>query len=77
MKTRIIDGPKLAALRKNRGLSAAHLAQRVGCHRQWINELERGAEPSDHLFARLVTALGCKPDEISHRRPDPLEEVAP
>lgn len=73
MKSRILDGPKLAAVREDRGLTVAELAQQVGCSVTWINELEaqrdpKRNQPSLRLFRRITEVLNVHPDEISHRR---------
>jgi transcriptional regulator with XRE-family HTH domain len=50
---------RLRQLRKSAGLTRAHLAARVGCHRETIVNIESGRRlPSLRLLVRLARALG-------------------
>lgn len=52
--------------RKRQGLSLQAVAERVGCTRQWVAELEAGGERLEvALVLRTLTALGIRIDTSS------------
>jgi transcriptional regulator with XRE-family HTH domain len=58
-------GQRLARLRRERGLTQAELAERVGISRALITDYERGkAHLYDELIARFALALGVSADEL-------------
>lgn len=66
---------RLAALRKEKGLTQQQLAERVGLHQTQIHRYESGSsEPSMDALRRLALALGTSTDalvfEESERGPD-------
>lgn len=62
----------LERLRAEKKLSQSELAQRAGCHKQTISNLERGTqEPVWPLVLALAKALGVTPNDFMP------EEVAP
>jgi HTH-type transcriptional regulator / antitoxin HipB len=52
--------------RKRQGLSLQAVAERVGCTRQWVAELEAGGERLEvALVLRTLNALGIRLDTSS------------
>lgn len=52
--------------RKRQGLSLQAVAERVGCTRQWVAELEAGGERLEvALVLRTLNALGVRIDTSS------------
>jgi HTH-type transcriptional regulator / antitoxin HipB len=52
--------------RKRQGLSLQAVAERVGCTRQWVAELESGGERLEvALVLRTLNALGIRLDTSS------------
>ena len=52
--------------RKRQGLSLQAVAERVGCTRQWVAELEAGGERLEvALVLRTLNALGIRIDTSS------------
>ena len=52
--------------RKRQGLSLQAVAERVGCTRQWVAELEAGGERLEvALVLRTLNALGIRLDASS------------
>jgi len=52
--------------RKRQGLSQQAVAERVGCTRQWVAELEAGGERLEvALVLRTLNALGIRIDTSS------------
>ena len=55
--------------RKRQGLSLQAVAERVGCTRQWVAELEAGGERLEvALVLRTLNALGIRLDTSSEHR---------
>jgi transcriptional regulator with XRE-family HTH domain len=58
-------GQRIAGLRKERGLSQADLAERIGISRQLVASYERErVRLYDEMVARFALALGVSADEI-------------
>jgi HTH-type transcriptional regulator/antitoxin HipB len=54
--------------RKRQGLSQQAVAERVGCTRQWVAELEAGGERLEvALVLRTLNALGIRIDTSCER----------
>jgi HTH-type transcriptional regulator/antitoxin HipB len=51
-------GQRLRAERRARGRTQAWLAERVGCRRQTIAELEAGRNVATHILMGALAALG-------------------
>ena len=51
-------GQRLRAERRARGWTQAWLAERVGCQRQTIAELEAGRNVATHILMGALAALG-------------------
>jgi HTH-type transcriptional regulator / antitoxin HipB len=51
-------GQRLRAERRARGRTQAWLAERVGCQRQTIAELEAGGNVATHILMGALAALG-------------------
>jgi HTH-type transcriptional regulator / antitoxin HipB len=51
-------GRRLRAERRARGRTQAWLAERVGCQRQTIAELEAGGNVATHILMSALAALG-------------------
>ena len=53
--------------RKQKGLTQAELAKAVGCHKQYLSELERGKydNPAIKLVRAIADALDVKIDELT------------
>ena len=58
-------GPRLRAVREERGLSARELARRIGCSASLISQIERGVSaPSAGVLYALATELGASLDYL-------------
>ena len=58
-------GQRIAGLRKERGLSQADLAERIGISRQLVASYERGrVRLYDEMVARFALALGVTADDV-------------
>ena len=66
------DAAALKRLRLARGLSAHRLSRLVDCTADSILAYENGRTmPSMSMFCRLVTALGCEPNDLIRPVPSP------
>jgi transcriptional regulator with XRE-family HTH domain len=60
-----IFGPHLRALRIDRGLTQAELAERADTNTMFISKLERGVTtPTIGTLVRLAKALGCRVTQL-------------
>ena len=65
----IFDPTRLAARRKEQGLTQRALAQKAGLSQALIAEVERGKHPpSPSSLAKIAEALGAKPGHFSGER---------
>jgi putative transcriptional regulator len=64
---------KLAALRKERGLTQPALAKRAGCTQATVSNLETGKSRRIEfdLLGKLAEALHCEPGELLVKKPTP------
>lgn len=71
--TRGFDPRRLRALRRQRGLTQADLAEQVGVRRtyfiRWEREDGRGTTPSPKMLCRLADALGVEPWQLTTVEP--------
>lgn len=66
MRTLPYDADKIRNLRERAGLSLAQLADRVGCHRQSLCNIELNHKNASVLMlARIANALGVDLEEIT------------
>lgn len=63
---KLIDGARLAALRRQAGLSQEGLGQQVDLSKEYVNALERGRKnnPTIQVVKRIADALHVAPVEI-------------
>jgi transcriptional regulator with XRE-family HTH domain len=74
MKERVLEGfgPRLAQIRKSRGLTQAELGERVGLSNRMIAHYEReDAQPPGPILPDLARALGVTTDELLGVEPLP------
>jgi transcriptional regulator with XRE-family HTH domain len=70
-------GRRLAALRKERGLTQTDLAKKLGTAQAVISDYERGKlRPNPEILVRLAKVLDVSADELLGLRPPPKTETA-
>ena len=60
-------GDRVRAARRARGWTLADLAERVGCGKSWLSQIEngrRGHPPSEELLRRIERAMGMEGGEL-------------
>jgi transcriptional regulator with XRE-family HTH domain len=71
-------GPRLAKIRKLRGLSQYVLADKIGISRKKITDYERGlAHPNDEMIIRLAIALKVSADTLLGLKDSDFTENVP
>ena len=56
---------RIRPIRKDRGLTIAQLAERIGVSTAHLSEVERGVKNvNNHLLERLAAALSVKPEDL-------------
>jgi transcriptional regulator with XRE-family HTH domain len=61
----IEHGLRLAAIRRNAGLSQAELGEKIGVDQSVISRFEKGQRKMfDDILTELATALNCTPNDI-------------
>ena len=56
---------RIREIRKERGLTIAELAAKIGVSAPHLSEVERGVKNvNNHLLTRLASALGVRPDQL-------------
>lgn len=78
MKERVLEGfgPRLAQLRKSRGLTQAELGEKVGLSNRMVAHYEReDAQPPGPILPDLARALGVTTDELLGVQP--IKETVP
>lgn len=70
MLTIVWRGDELARLRRDRGLTQAELARKIGCCREEIARWETRADvwPSAARLVQLALALGVQAEQLSTKR---------
>jgi transcriptional regulator with XRE-family HTH domain len=70
MQKTILGLRGLRLARQRKGYSIGQLAELTGLRRETISDLERGrGQPQAYAIARLATALGCSPSDLSSAVP--------
>lgn len=70
-------GGRIAALRRDRGLSQAELAQRLGISASAVGMYEQGRrEPSVEMLVAMATEFRVSTDYLLTGRPGPGEETS-
>ncbi len=60
-------GERMRRARRERGLTLADVAERVGCGKSWLSQIEnerRGHPPAEDLLRRIEAAIGVAPGEL-------------
>ena len=59
-------GPKISAIRKERGISTAALAEEIGCTQQTVYRWENGARvPDVPTLMKIARVLGVNLDDLT------------
>ncbi|MEV0202347.1 helix-turn-helix transcriptional regulator [Nonomuraea sp. NPDC050691] len=61
----LVDGPRIMAMRRARGLSRRVLADLVGCSEEWLRLVEKGARPLDRLSTLMRIAGVLRVEDMS------------
>jgi transcriptional regulator with XRE-family HTH domain len=67
MRTNIIDGKKIAGIRKQHQLTQAQLADLAGVHLDTVSALEAGRPPTMSTVLRICHALGIDPSQLERQ----------
>lgn len=61
----LVDGGRIMAMRRSRGLSRRILANLVGCSEEWLRLVEKGARPLDRLSTIMRIADVLRVNDLS------------
>ncbi|MEU4224853.1 helix-turn-helix transcriptional regulator [Nonomuraea sp. NPDC026600] len=61
----LVDGGRIMAMRRSRGLSRRILANLVGCSEEWLRLVEKGARPLDRLSTVMRIADVLRVNDLS------------
>jgi transcriptional regulator with XRE-family HTH domain len=61
----LVDGARIMAMRRSRGLSRRILANLVGCSEEWLRLVEKGARPLDRLSTIMRIADVLRVNDLS------------